>query len=122
MTNTRKPGWSLEQPFYVDPLIFRLDLDRVFRTGWLFAGHVCEIGKPGEYFCYEIAGDSLIIIRANDGEVRALFNVCRHRGSIICKQPRMPMSAMRALTLTPTSGFTARAITCIPCGSPRSMQ
>ena len=85
--NSRKRGWSLEQRFYVDPSIFQLDLDRVFRTGWLFAGHTCQIGNPGEYFCYEIAGDSLIVIRGNDGKVRALFNVCRHRGSIICKKP-----------------------------------
>ncbi len=87
LANSRQPGWSLEQPFYIDPAIFQLDLDYVFRTGWLFAGHACQIQKPGEYFCYEVAGDSLIIIRGNDGKVRALFNVCRHRGSIICKKP-----------------------------------
>ena len=87
LMNSRRRGWSLEQPFYVDPTIFQLDLDRVFRTGWLFAGHACQIQRPGEYFCYELADDSLIIIRGNDHKVRALFNVCRHRGSIICKKP-----------------------------------
>ena len=85
LVRSRRRGWSLEQPFYVDPLYFQLDLDRVFRTGWLFAGHTCQIKEPGDYFCYDIAQDSLIIIRGNDGKVRALFNVCRHRGSLICK-------------------------------------
>ena len=85
LVRSRRRGWSLEQPFYVDPLYFQLELDRVFRTGWLFAGHTCQIKEPGDYFCYDIAQDSLIIIRGNDGKVRALFNVCRHRGSLICK-------------------------------------
>ena len=33
LVRSRRRGWSLEQPFYVDPLYFQLDLDRVFRTG-----------------------------------------------------------------------------------------
>ncbi len=88
LVRSRRLGWSLEQPFYVDPLYFQLDLDHVFRTGWLFAGHTCQIKEPGDYFCYDIADDSLIIIRGNDRKVRALFNVCRHRGSLICKVPK----------------------------------
>lgn len=88
LVKSRRPGWSLEQPFYVDPFYFQLDLDRVFRTGWLFAGHACQIKESGDYFCYDIADDSLIIIRGYDQKVRALFNVCRHRGSIICKIPK----------------------------------
>ena len=43
LIRSRRPGWSLEQSFYVDPLYFQLDLDYVFRTGWLFAGHTCQI-------------------------------------------------------------------------------
>ena len=39
----RRPGWSLEQPFYTDPEIFALDLERVFRRNWLFAGHANRI-------------------------------------------------------------------------------
>ncbi len=84
--NSRRPGWSLEQPFYIDPDIYQLDLQHVYRTGWLFAGHACQIKKPGQYFCYEIAGDSLIIIRGKHGTISALYNVCRHRGSVICKK------------------------------------
>ena len=81
----RQPGWSLEQAFYTDDDIFDIDMARIFRTGWLFAGHACQVPKPGDYFTYDIAGDSLIIIRGPDGDIRALFNVCRHRGSRICK-------------------------------------
>ena len=86
LIDSRQAGWSLAQPFYVDPEIFQQDMDLVFKAGWVFAGHACQIRQAGEYFCYQIGDDSLIIIRGNDDRIRALFNVCRHRGSIICKQ------------------------------------
>lgn len=84
----RKPGWSLEQPFYLSPEIFRDDMDRVFGRSWLFAGHACEIPEPGDFFTYDLGRDSIIVIRGTDGEIRALHNVCRHRGSRICKSSR----------------------------------
>jgi phenylpropionate dioxygenase-like ring-hydroxylating dioxygenase large terminal subunit len=80
----RRPGWSLEQPFYTDPDVFALDLERVFRRNWLFAGHTNRIPHPGDYFTQEFGGDSLIFIRGDDGAVHAHFNMCRHRGSRIC--------------------------------------
>ena len=84
LLKSRRPGWSLEQPFYTDPAIFKSDMERVYRRGWLFAGHACQVSQPGDYFTYDVAGDSLMIIRGNDGALHALFNVCRHRGSRIC--------------------------------------
>ncbi len=83
-----RPGWSLPGEFYRDAEIYRLDIERVWRTGWLFAGHTCEIAKPGDYFTLEIDTDSVIVIRSDDGTVHALHNVCRHRGSMICTEPR----------------------------------
>ena len=80
----QRPGYSLEQPFYVDPAIFQLDMARVYLRQWLFAGHCSRIPNPGDYFLYNIAGESLIIIRQPDQTVGALFNVCRHRGSQLC--------------------------------------
>jgi len=80
------PGFSLEQPFYTDEAIFRLDLETIFYRDWLFAGHGCEIPKPGDYFLHEIGAYSAIVIRGADGAVRALHNTCRHRGSRLCKE------------------------------------
>ncbi len=82
-----RPGWSLPGEFYRDEKIYQLDIARVWRTGWLFAGHTCEIPRPGDYFTVALDTDSLIIIRGEDGAVRALHNVCRHRGSLICTTP-----------------------------------
>src|SRR5437868_101422 len=76
---------SLLREFYSDEAIYRLDLDRIWRKGWLFVGHSCEIPTAGDYFTFEVDKDSLIVLRGDDGKVHALHNVCRHRGSLICE-------------------------------------
>lgn len=82
-----QPGWSLPQAFYTDEAVYRLDIERIWRHGWLFAGHTCEIPEPGDYLTVEVDTDSVIILRGDDGEIRGLHNVCRHRGSILCPEP-----------------------------------
>lgn len=84
----RQPtGHSLLQAFYSDPDVYRADLDAVWRRGWVFAGHTCEIPNPGDYFELRLDADSILIIRDESGKVQALHNVCRHRGSLVCDEP-----------------------------------
>ncbi|MCZ7643756.1 MAG: aromatic ring-hydroxylating dioxygenase subunit alpha [Planctomycetota bacterium] len=80
----RRPRWSLPQPFYLAPEFENLDRAYVYARGWLFAGHVSQARRPGDWFTFELGGESLIVIRAADGALHAHFNVCRHRGSRIC--------------------------------------
>src|SRR4026209_168220 len=82
-----QPGWSLPGPFHHDPAVYQLDLERVWRRGWLFAGHACEIPRNGDYFTLEVDADSVIIVRCDGGGIHGLHNVCRHRGSMICTEP-----------------------------------
>ncbi len=83
----RRPGWTLPQRFFVDPGLYRTELDRIWRTGWLFAGHACEIPRAGDYFLVNLDAESVIVIRDEEGRIRAWHNVCRHRGSLICDAP-----------------------------------
>ena len=83
-----RPGWSLPRPFYGHETVYRADLEQIWRKGWLFAGHACEIRNPGDWLTLQVETDSLIVIRGEDGAVRALHNVCRHRGSQIVAQGR----------------------------------
>ena len=78
-----RPGWSLPRPFYGHETVYRADLEQIWRKGWLFAGHACEIRNPGDWLTLQVETDSLIVIHGEDGAVRALHNVCRHRGSQI---------------------------------------
>ena len=70
--------------FYSDEEVYQVDCQRIWRAGWIFAGHSCEIPKAGDYFTLELDGDSIILTRDGNGRARALYNVCRHRGSMIC--------------------------------------
>jgi Rieske 2Fe-2S family protein len=87
LAQSRRSGFSLPQAFYTDPELFNWDIERVFLRHWLWAGHISRIPEPGHYFVYEIAGESIIICRGRDGSIQAWFNVCRHRGSRICREP-----------------------------------
>jgi Rieske 2Fe-2S family protein len=79
-------GHPLGQVFYSDPEIFRRDLDRMVLRHWLCAGHVSSVPNVGDFFLLEVANESAIIVRGEDGELRALVNVCRHRGSRVCRE------------------------------------
>jgi len=80
-----KPGHALPREFQTDPGIYRLDLERIWRRGWLFAGHSCQVKSPGDYFVFDIDTDSLVVIRGDDGGIHALHNTCRHRGMRVCQ-------------------------------------
>jgi Rieske 2Fe-2S family protein len=78
-----RPGWSLPRAFYRDEALYRVDVEQIWRRGWLFAAHECELRNPGDWLTLQVDTDSIIVIRGEDGAVRALHNVCRHRGSQI---------------------------------------
>ena len=82
-----QPGWSLLREFYSDGEIYRRDVESVWRRGWLFAGHSCEIPNAGDYFTLQVDVDSLVVARDERGAVHGLHNVCRHRGSLVCTEP-----------------------------------
>ena len=88
LINGYQQGFSLEQPFYTSQDVFDFEWQHIWKKYWLFAGTTAEIPKPGDYFIYKLANDSIIIIRGNSGEVFAHFNTCRHRGSLICLEER----------------------------------
>ena len=80
-----KPGGPLERDFYLAPAVFEADLARIFHRHWLFAGYACQVARPGDFFTYRVGTESIIVVRDRQGEIRAFHNVCRHRGSQICK-------------------------------------
>lgn len=83
----RQDGYGLPGEFYSEGRIYRADIQNVWRRGWLFAGHTCEIPAPGDYFTVEVDTDSLIILRDDAGAIRAYYNTCRHRGTLLCTEP-----------------------------------
>ena len=86
---------SLAQAFYTNKNIYQREIEEVYLKCWLYAGHLSEIPRVGDWFLFEMAGESVIIVRSGDAEVSALLNVCRHRGSKICLKNPSPKSTAR---------------------------
>lgn len=80
----RRFGYSLERPFYTDPEFFNLDLELIWYRDWLFVGHDCELPKTGSFFTVQVGSYPVVLVRDNDGRIRAFHNTCRHRGSRVC--------------------------------------
>ena len=70
------PGW-----LYFDPEFFEAEKKAFLRRAPQVVCHESEIVGPGEWRSFEYLGESVIVIRGDDGEARAFANVCRHRGS-----------------------------------------
>ena len=70
------PGWV-----YHDRDFFAREMDCVIRPSWQIVCHVSDIAAPGDWHSLDYLGESVIVVRGDDGEVRAFFNVCRHRAS-----------------------------------------
>lgn len=88
LLSERNPDYSLPQPLYNDPYMFRADMEEIFEKEWLFVGMTSEIPTKGEYFTVEIGKNPVLIVRGADGAVNAFHNSCRHRGSRVCTAHR----------------------------------
>ena len=70
---------------YNDGAIFELEKERLFSRTWLFVAHESEIPQDGDYVVRRALNDSFIIARDSQGEIRAMFNMCLHRGMQVCR-------------------------------------
>jgi phenylpropionate dioxygenase-like ring-hydroxylating dioxygenase large terminal subunit len=68
---------------YHDREFAKAEWERVFARNWLFACPVSDVREPGDFARFDIGPESFIIVRGDDGEVHAHYNVCSHRGSQI---------------------------------------
>ena len=74
-----EPIRSLAARYYTDPDIFAQEMSGLLARTWQFAGHISQLPNVGDYFSFEIAGQSLFAIRGRDHLIRTFYNVCQHR-------------------------------------------
>ncbi|MUM16819.1 aromatic ring-hydroxylating dioxygenase subunit alpha [Mycobacterium sp. CBMA271] len=89
---------------YNDREIFELEKQHLFGRTWMFVGHESEVPHNGDYVVRRILDDSFIVTRGSDGQVRALFNMCLHRGMQVCRAEMGNASNFRC----PYHGWTYR--------------
>ncbi|MEM9036360.1 MAG: aromatic ring-hydroxylating dioxygenase subunit alpha [Actinomycetota bacterium] len=66
---------------YTDPTFASLEVEHVFARTWQMACHEDQIAKPGEHIVFDLADQSLIVTRTDDGSIKAFHNACLHRGT-----------------------------------------
>ena len=85
-TTNRVKRMTLPGHVYTDPAWLSREMERVFARMWLAAGRADQLSTPGMFVRRDIAGASVLIIRGQDGTLRAVHNVCRHRGTRLCTE------------------------------------
>ncbi|MBV6523051.1 MAG: 3-phenylpropionate/cinnamic acid dioxygenase subunit alpha [Gemmatimonadaceae bacterium] len=79
---------TLAQRYYSSPALLDEEIEQLFRRRWMWVGRSDELPNAGDYLLFEKFGESVVVTRTKRGGVTAFYNVCRHRGTRMCGEPR----------------------------------
>jgi choline monooxygenase len=74
-------GLALEPHLYTDPAVLEAEQELIFERTWQLAGHVGSLPRAGSYITSRAGNQPVLVVRDEDGQLRAYRNVCRHRAS-----------------------------------------
>lgn len=78
---------TIPAPWYVDSRIAELEAQNVFSKTWQVIGRADQVEKAGDFVTFTLAGEPIVAVRGNDGELRAFYNVCRHHAAAVVNEP-----------------------------------
>jgi phenylpropionate dioxygenase-like ring-hydroxylating dioxygenase large terminal subunit len=87
-THVESRAETLPYSWYADPAVAAEERERIFRRSWQYAGHLGELDGPGSMFPTHVGGFPVVVVLDRDGGLRAFFNVCRHRGTMLVSEPQ----------------------------------
>jgi glycine betaine catabolism A len=76
---------TLPSSWYRSDAVFAIEKERIFCREWLCVARTEELAEPGECRVLDVLGESVLLVRNREGRLRAFYNVCRHRGSRLCR-------------------------------------
>ena len=76
---------SLPASAYRDPEVYAAEQAAIFAPSWLCVARVDQVASPGDVVPVQVSGESVLLVRDRDGVLRALRNLCRHRGAQLCR-------------------------------------
>ena len=100
---------TLPSTWYRSDAIFALEKERIFCREWLCVARAEELSEPGAYRVLDLLGESILLVRNRERQLRAFYNVCRHRGSRLCRESAAADGGTPALL---GGGIGAGRITC----------
>ena len=86
-----RDGTTIPAEYYFKMEHYLKDETYIAENWWLMADHVSRVSEPGDFFVFKFGlGESAIVVRNESGEINAFQNVCRHRGSRLCRHDEDP--------------------------------
>ena len=79
---------TLPREYYQSESIYQEEVEKIFYQRWLLACREEEIPTPGDFLTVPVGEESIILVRDEQRQIRAHFNVCRHRGTRICMEEK----------------------------------
>jgi Rieske 2Fe-2S family protein len=76
-----RPRPTLGGVDYTSPEVYQQEREKIWWGDWVCAGRTEEVANAGDYIVRDIAGESVLITRDQDGEMHGFYNVCSHRGT-----------------------------------------
>jgi choline monooxygenase len=70
---------TLPKRYYLDPDVLELEKERVFGSTWQLVARTDELQRIGDFVPVTVLDEPVVITRGLEGELRAFYNVCRHR-------------------------------------------
>jgi len=86
---------TIPAPWYVDARVAQLERDQILSKTWQLVARIDQVTRAGEFVATTVAGEPLVVVRGNDGVLRAFFNVCRHHAAAVVTQPCGQASLLR---------------------------
>jgi choline monooxygenase len=74
---------TIPSPWYFDVGIAELENGAVFGKTWQAVGRAEQVQKPGQFFTADVCGDPVVVVRGDDSQLRAFYNVCRHHAAAV---------------------------------------
>ncbi|HMB61208.1 MAG TPA: Rieske (2Fe-2S) protein, partial [Xanthomonadales bacterium] len=78
---------TLPSSWYLQDRYYELEREHIFMREWVCVGREEEIPAKGDHKVLDLYGESILMLRNDMGEIKAFYNVCRHRGARICPAP-----------------------------------
>lgn len=87
-TDAESGYFRVARQSFTEQKLFEAERETIFNKCWLYLGHETEVEGKGSFVTRTVADRDILFVRGKDNEVRALFNVCPHRGSKVCREKR----------------------------------
>jgi phenylpropionate dioxygenase-like ring-hydroxylating dioxygenase large terminal subunit len=80
-------AWTLPPAAYIDPEVWEREVDTILRRDWICVARSSQLPDPGDFVAVDVIDQPVIVIRDDDGAIRALSNVCLHRSMPLVSGP-----------------------------------